>query len=131
MKYSHLFSLGAVYTLSTTPLFAEAAENAAPPDQGFTQTLVMIGFALIFFYFILWRPEQKRRKAMETQRDSIKKGDKVVAMGMVGTVIKINDQTVILRLYEGAKVEVLKAAISDVTPATDEEAKKAEASENA
>lgn len=84
------------------------------------QTFIMIGIALVFFYFILWRPEQKRRKAGEAMRSSLKKGDRVTAMGIVGRVDKINDQTVILKMIDGAKIEMLKAAITEVQPGTDE-----------
>lgn len=109
-------------------LFAEDGELPPAPsrDQGFSQTLIMIAIALIFFYFILWRPEQKRRKEMETQRSSMKKGDKVTAMGIIGTIVKIQEHSVILRMYDGSKIEFLKAAISDVTPGSDEDIKKAE-----
>ena len=86
------------------------------------QTLLMIGVALVFFYFILWRPEQKRRKAAEQMRSSLKKGDKVTAMGIVGKIDKIQEQTVILRMVDGAKIEILKAAITDVQPGVEEPA---------
>ena len=69
-----------------------------------------------FFYFILWRPEQKRRKASEQMRSSLKKGDRVTAMGIIGKVDRIQEQTVVLRMIDGAKIEVLKAAITDVQP---------------
>lgn len=100
-----------------------------PPDQGMWQTFVMIAIALLFFYVILWRPEQKRRKAMEEQRNSLKKGDKVTAMGVIGTVSRINEHTVILRMVDGSKIEFIKAAITDVIPGTEEDAKKEEKSE--
>lgn len=107
-----------------------AQEIPAPPkDQGLWQTLMMISVAMIFFYFILWRPEQKRRKEQEEQRASIKKGDRVVAVGILGTVLKVQADTVILKMYDGSKIEVLKAAISDVIPGTEEDAKKAEREE--
>ena len=51
-----------------------------PRDSGIWQTVMMIGIAMLFFYFILWRPEQKRRKALDDQRNSMKKGDRVVAV---------------------------------------------------
>lgn len=95
-------------------LMAEGEGMAPPPDQGLTQTLVMITIAMVFFYFILWRPEQKRRKEVEKQRGSLKKGDRVTAMGIIGTVISVKEQTVILRMYDGAKIEMLKGAISEV-----------------
>jgi preprotein translocase subunit YajC len=106
---------------------AFAQDGDAPPrDTGLMQTLSMIVVAMVFFYFILWRPEQKRRKEMEDQRGKLKKGDKVTAMGIVGTVSKILDQTVIVRMVDGSKIEFLKGAITEVVPATDEEAKRAE-----
>lgn len=110
-------------TLTNVAAFAQETDAAPPRDQGFSQTLIMIAIAILFFYFILWRPEQKRRKAMETQRNSLKNGDKVTAMGIIGTISKIQENTVILRMVDGSKIEVLKAAISDVVPATDEELK--------
>ncbi len=120
------------YTLLTTwclvlsgRLFAEGEENIPPADQSFWQTLVMIGIAFLFFYVILWRPEQKRRKALEEQRQTLKKGDRVAAMGIIGTVVRVGEQTVILKMYDGAKLEFYKAAITDVLPET-EDSKKVE-----
>ncbi len=103
------------------PAAAVFAQDAAPnPAGGMMQTLIMIGIALVFFYFILWRPEQKRRKAAEAMRASLKKGDRVTAMGIVGKVDKIQEHTVILKMVDGAKIEVLKAAITDVQAAAEE-----------
>ncbi len=104
--------------LSLPILLADAAP--ALPQQNFMQTLVMIGMAIIFFYFILWRPEQKRRKAMEQQRSALKKGDRVTAMGIVGTVVKLQEKTVVLKMVDGvSRIEVLTAAITDVQPSSD------------
>lgn len=112
--------------LLASPLLADNGDAMPPRDQGFWQTLIMISIALLFFYFILWRPEQKRRKVIEEQRSSLKKGDKVTAMGIIGTVVRVQEQTVILKMYDGAKIEVLKGAITDVIPGSEEDAKKAE-----
>ncbi len=113
------------FLFSSSMLFAEG-EAAAPKDQSFWQTFIMIGIALVFFYFILWRPEQKKRKAMEQQRSAMKKGDRITAMGIVGTLSKIQENTIIVKMYDGSKIEILKGAITDVQPATEEEARKAE-----
>lgn len=95
--------------------------DAAAPAQGGNvyQTLMLLGFGVLFFYFLLWRPEQKRRKALEKTRGSLKKGDKVVAMGIVGHIAKINETTVVLKMIDHSQIEVLKTAISDVQPATE------------
>lgn len=111
----------------TCPLLAD--EEVAPPrDAGAWQGLVMIAIAFAFFYFILWRPEQKRRKEMEGKRDALQKGDRVAASGIVGTVVRVQEQTVIVRMHDGSQIEFLKAAINDVTPANAEDAKKSDAS---
>ena len=100
-----------------------------PRDQGFTQTIIMVGIALVFFYFILWRPEKKRKQEAEEKRNSLKKGDKVTAMGIIGTIYKVQDQTVILKMVDGSKIEFLKAAITDVVPGSAEDVKKVEIEE--
>jgi preprotein translocase subunit YajC len=111
------------FLLSLIPVFAVsslfAADAAAPAKgQNMYQTFIMIGIALLFFYFILWRPEKKRRKKMEDQRGKMAKGDKVTAMGILGIVDKITEKTVILKMIDGAKIEVLKGAITEVAPAS-------------
>lgn len=117
--------IGLQMFLLASPLMAAGEEDGMPPrDQGFGQTAIMIAIAMVFFYFILWRPEQKRRKAQEAQRNSLQKGDRVTAVGIIGTVEKIQENTVILKMYDGSKIEVVKGAITDILPATDEEGKK-------
>ncbi|NGX57089.1 MAG: hypothetical protein K1060chlam5_01345 [Candidatus Anoxychlamydiales bacterium] len=100
-----------------------AQESSPAPKSNYMQTLVMIVVALVFFYFILLRPEQKRRKKAQNMRASMKKGDRVTVMGLLGTIDQIKDNTIILSMVDGAKVEVLKAAISDVQPNSQTEAK--------
>ncbi|HEV8052638.1 MAG TPA: preprotein translocase subunit YajC [Parachlamydiaceae bacterium] len=123
-----MYSLICLQTmLISSPLLANLEDDGMPsPDQGIMQTVMMISIALIFFYFILWRPEQKRRKEIETLRSSLKKGDRVTAVGIIGTVLRIQEQTVILKMYDGSKIEVLKGAITEVIAGTEEDAKKAE-----
>jgi preprotein translocase subunit YajC len=104
------------------PALAFAQEGAPNAAGGMSQTLIMIGIALVFFYFILWRPEQKRRKAADQMRNSLKKGDRVTAMGIVGRIDKIQEHTVILKMVDGAKIEMVKGAITDVQASSEEEA---------
>jgi preprotein translocase subunit YajC len=118
MNFCKLAGLSSFFLFSTQAW----ADGAAPgaKEGGLSQTLIMIGVALVFFYFILWRPEQKRRKAAEKQRNSMKIGDRVTAMGIIGTVAKIQDNTIIVKMYDGSKIEILKAAITDVQPSAEE-----------
>lgn len=109
--------LGAL--LATSAVFAEGEVVVQPVQGNMTQTFVMIGFAIVFFYFILWRPEQKRRKALETLRNSMKKGDRATAMGIIGTIDRIEDATVILKMIDGSKIEVIKGAITEIQSANE------------
>ena len=120
-KFKYL--LISLFVFGTSCMFADEVQEIVPDSKqgSYIQTLIMIAIALVFFYFILWRPEQKRRKKAQELRSSMKKGDKVTAMGILGTVSQIKDNTVILKMIDGAKVEFLKAAISDVSHGTNEE----------
>lgn len=94
-----------------------AAEAVAAKDQNLYQTLIMVGVAIVFFYFILWRPEQKRRKKLEALRKSLKRGDKVIAMGIRATIDDVKERTVILKQVDGSKIEMLTAAITEIESA--------------
>lgn len=105
----------AICVIASSSVFAEAAQEAAKPrQQNYMQTILMLVVALVFFYFILLRPEQKRRKKLEKQRSSLQKGSRVTAMGIVGTVDKINEKTIILKMVDNSRIEVLKQAVTDV-----------------
>ncbi len=117
MKKIFAFLTALAAPLFVSPLFGEEVTEAAVRGGSLSQTMIMIGIAIVFFYFILWRPEKKRRKKMEEQRSSLKKGDQVTAMGIVGTISRVQENTVVLRMVDGAKIEMLKGAITDVKPA--------------
>lgn len=109
--FLYFFSFLVLLTASIQPLFAD--DDMTVAKSSFGQPAVMLGIAILFFYFILWRPEQKRRKAMEQRKNSLTKGDKVTAMGIVGVIDEVGEHTVILNIASG-KIEILKAAISEV-----------------
>lgn len=108
--------------LTSSALFAQ--DGGTRPEPGMLQPIMMIAIAMAFFYFILWRPEQKRRKALEEQRSSLKKGDKVTVMGIIGHIDRDQGDTVILKMIDGNKIEVLKGAITDVVSASESENQK-------
>ena len=87
--------------------------QAAAGDQNIYSTFIMMGLVALFFYFILFRPEQKRKKKMEMIRSSMKKGDRVTAMGIVGHAVKVSDRTVVVE-SAGSKIEFVKAAVTEV-----------------
>ena len=97
------------------------------------ESIVMLVLLLVLFYFMLIRPENKRKKAAEELRNSLKKGDKVPTIGgIVGTIVQVNDATIIIETSEDrVRMELTKWAVSTTgIQATDQtEAKKKEKKE--
>jgi preprotein translocase subunit YajC len=74
----------------------------------------ILPFVLIFgiFWFLVIRPQQKRHKQHQEYLNALKTGDKVVtAGGIFGTVEKVDDQVVTLRITRDTKVKVLRQQI--------------------
>jgi preprotein translocase subunit YajC len=112
MKNFFYGTVGFSSFLLTSTIWADDA--GAGREGGLSQTLMILVMSIVFFYFILWRPEQKSRKLVEKQRSSMKIGDRVTAMGIVGTLSQIQEATVILKMVDGSKIEMLKNCITDV-----------------
>ena len=85
--------------------------------------LVMVAI----FYFMLIRPENKRKKEAEQMRSSVKKGDKITTIGgIVGTVVDVKENTIVIETSaDQVRIELAKWALS--TNETAAEAAKAEA----
>jgi len=88
--------------------------DATAAGTNISQTLIMVAIFALFSYFVLWRPDKKRRERMKILRDNLTKGDVVIAMGILATVDEVHERTVILKQCDGSKIEMLKAAISEI-----------------
>ena len=74
----------------------------------------MIVVMLAIMYFMLIRPENKKKKAAEEMRSSLKVGDEITTIGgIVGTVCAVKDKTIVLETgADRVRVEFTKWAIS-------------------
>lgn len=83
---------------------------------GMGSTIMMIVLMIAIFYFLMIRPENKRKKQAEEMRSSLKKGDWLTTIGGVyGRVVGITDRTVVIETSEDrVRVEFLKSAIGQV-----------------
>ena len=103
--------------LLTRVLAAPAAIVAmgAQPEGGGPFWVQLAPFALILgiFYFVILAPMRKRQKKVSEFQDSLKVGDKVVTTsGLYGTVAKVNDASVQLKIAEKVNVEVTRASVA-------------------
>ncbi|MFH1689096.1 MAG: preprotein translocase subunit YajC [Candidatus Eisenbacteria bacterium] len=80
---------------------------------GGTSMLIMLVAIFAIFYFLMIRPESKRRKERQSMIDSLARGDKIVTIGgLYGEVQDVHDDKLVIRIAENLKVEVAKTAVS-------------------
>ncbi|WP_236860173.1 preprotein translocase subunit YajC [Candidatus Formimonas warabiya] len=78
-------------------------------------TIVYFIFIFGIFYFVLIRPQQKRQKQHKDMVSSLKVNDDVVtAGGILGTITRIKDRSVWVKVADKVEIEVLKSSISTV-----------------
>jgi preprotein translocase subunit YajC len=83
----------------------------------FDPTLFLLFGFMILIYFLMIRPENKRRKTHQEMLASIEVGEEIVtAGGILGKVSKISDQYLELSISEDTKIKVQKTSISAVLP---------------
>ncbi|WP_370868405.1 preprotein translocase subunit YajC [Phenylobacterium sp.] len=70
---------------------------------------------VVLFYFLMIRPQQRRMKAHQKMVAELKRGDQVVlASGMLGKVVRVEDREVGLEIATGVTVKVVRSMISEV-----------------
>jgi preprotein translocase subunit YajC len=95
---------------------AYAAEGAASGDAGLINLLFLGGFVLIF-YFLLWRPQSKRRKEHQALMASLTKGDEVVTSGgIIGQINKVEDDFIKVQVADNVELRIQKSAVGATLP---------------
>ncbi len=103
------------------------------PAGGMGSSILMIVAMLAIFYFMLIRPENKRKKEAEQTRNSVKTGDEITTIGgITGKVVNVKDDKIVIETSaDQVRIELMKWAISSndtaVAAAKEEARKKQEA----
>ena len=89
-------------------------QAAAPAQQGGSQLsfwiMIILVFAVMWFFMI--RPQRKQQKEIEKFRNELKKGDKgVTAGGIYGTILEVQERTVLLKVDKDVKLRVDKTSL--------------------
>ena len=83
----------------------------------FDPTLFLLFGFMILIYFLMIRPENKRRKSHQEMISSLEIGDEsVTAGGILGKVTTITEQYIELNISENTKIKIQKSSISAVLP---------------
>ena len=88
--------------------------ETAPAGSGLGSTVIMLLLMVGIFYFMLIRPENKRKKKEAEMRSALKVGDKITTIGgLVGKVVDIKeDKFVIETGADQVRIEMAKWALS-------------------
>lgn len=102
-------------TLTTTT--SEALPQAPEAAQSIFTSLAPMVLIFVVFYFLLIRPQEKKRKAQEQLVSTVKPGEEVLLhSGIYGKVVKVNenDNSLLLQVSKETDIKVLQSAIADI-----------------
>ena len=106
--------------------------NPAEGNSAVAMIIMLVAMVAIF-YFMMIRPENKRKKEAEELRSSLKVGDQITTIGgIVGTVVSVKDDKFVIETSaDQVRIELMKWALSTndsaVAAAKEQSAKAAEA----
>ena len=77
-------------------------------------SIIMLVVLVAVFYFMLIRPENKRKKEAQNMRDSLKKGDTITTIGgIVGKIVMVKPDTIVIETSDDrVRMELTKWAVS-------------------
>ena len=87
--------------------------QASQPQQGGGwQFWAMMIAIFVIFYFFMIRPQQKKQKELQAQREALKKGDKVVtAGGIYGQIKEVQETTFLIEVAKEVVIKVDKGSV--------------------
>jgi preprotein translocase subunit YajC len=97
-----------------SPAFAQTATAAGPESTLIGMLPILLMFGLL--YFLMIRPQMKKGKEQKSMIEALQKGDEVIAMGIIGKIVKVTDAYVGLEVGDGKVIHVQKGAVSILLP---------------
>ena len=98
-----------------SPAYAQAA-GATPQADTLLTFLPMVAIFVVF-YFLLIRPQQKKQKEARAMLDALEKGNEVVtAGGILGRIVKLDEQYATVEIAPNTQMVVQRSAISQLLP---------------
>ena len=92
---------------------AAGGTGAAPQSSMFM--FVWLGLMVALFYFMLIRPQKRREKERQALLGAVKTGDRVLfGGGFLGVVANVKEKTLVVKIADGVKVEIIRGAVSQV-----------------
>lgn len=94
---------------------APGAGGEGASQQSGAFMFIWLGLMVALFYFMLIRPQKRREKERKALLEAVKTGDRVLfAGGLLGVVANVKEKTLIVKIADNVKVEVVRGAVSQV-----------------
>lgn len=97
-----------------SPAYAQV--GGAAPGGGLELFLPFI-LIIVIFYFLLWRPQQKKMKQHKEMLGNLKRGDHIVTGGgIIGRIARVNDEKneLIVEIAPEVRVRVARATVAEL-----------------
>lgn len=92
----------------------ESAGGAGGIIQNLTSLVPMV-LIFVVFYFLVMRPQEKKKRQHAAMLDTVKKGEEVLLhSGIYGFVSKVSDTFLEVEVSDGVVVKVVKHAVADI-----------------
>ncbi len=95
-----------------SPAFAQDA--GAMPGGGLEMFMPFV-LIIVIFYFLLWRPQQKKMKHHREMLGNLKRGDRIVTGGGIyGRIARVEgDDDLIVEIAPEVRIRVVRGTVSE------------------
>lgn len=95
--------------ISAVMLAQGGGQQRGNPITGLLPLVVLVGV----FWFLIMRPQQRRAREHRELTSGVKQGDRIVAAGgIVGTVRRVDDDTISLQVADNVVIKVDKGSVT-------------------
>ena len=97
--------------LNSIFLQAATAANGTAQQSSWSFWVMMILIFVVFYFFMI-RPQQKKQKELQAQREALKKGDKVItAGGIYGIIKEVQENAFLIEVSNDVTLKVDKGSV--------------------
>lgn len=103
-------------------ILLQTAAAKPAPSTGLPGPILTFVAMVAIFYFLIFMPMRRQQKHQKEMLKTLQSGQTVLTSGgIIGTVISINDDTLILKIKpDNLKIQVARSAVTNVVGAEDQ-----------
>lgn len=91
------------------------AQEGQEEGPGLFMQLLPFVLIILVFWFLFWRPQQKRRQQEQEMQGSLLPGQEILTKsGIYGTVVDVRENDVELEISPGTRIRMIKQGIGEV-----------------